>query len=148
MHSLLPAPGTRARSLTAAVALLAVIAAASWGSASLAQGASGDFDGDGREDRAVLRRDGDVQRVLVMLAARPGEPITVAELHVSDARAGDIYLNSVLPGDYTETDAGPDDPVSEVVTIEHDALAYGIAESSAWAVYWTGEAFARLELAD
>lgn len=135
------------RALTS-IPVIATIAAAGLATATNALEASGDFDGDGRADRAELRRDGDVQRVVVELAARPGETMVVHEFAVERVRGDLLELKTLPSGVYTTTSAGPGDPEPEGVEVRNDALGFGVPEGAQAMAYWTGDGFRTVWLSD
>lgn len=102
---------------------------------------SGDFDGDGRLDRAGFVGSGDAVRIEVRLAAWPGKVWLVPE---SQGRADALFLDRLQPGRHAplcDVDDGKRRPCASPVMVTTDAIGFGSPEASMAVAWWTGTAF-------
>ncbi|MBY0510139.1 MAG: hypothetical protein K2P94_08280 [Rhodospirillaceae bacterium] len=104
--------------------------------------AGGDFDGDGRPDRAevYLNRHTGKHAVFITLNAR-----AVARVYkVIEAPANllvRIGISRAVPGEYRNACASGKTCTPATFTTKHDGLAYFTFESAAQVVYWDGRGF-------
>jgi hypothetical protein len=106
--------------------------------------ASGDYDGDGRTDRAAFFETEDgVLALMVHRAAAPREPLT---LWGGDISSLPYYtVRTAPPGRYETACAlygGCGDAIPSEVTLTHNALmVLGSEHNSVLLYYWDGRAF-------
>ncbi len=133
------------------IMITAVIAACGLAGAAAAQNftsqmqATGDFDGDGLTDTAQMVSNDRGYHVTVTRGAAPRDPAVIAE---GPAERAPNTMNVVPPGEFRTTAAGPGEGRSEQIRTRGQALIYGTAESSSALVYWTGDEFRTVWLAD
>lgn len=102
---------------------------------------SGDFDGDGRPDRAGFFGNGNAVRIEVRLAAWPGRVWPAPE---SQGPAGVLFLARLPAVRHTslcDVDNGNRRPCAAPVTVRTDAIGFGAPEASMAVAWWTGKDF-------
>ena len=110
---------------------------------------TGDFDHDGRPDRAELRKRGGGYELIVTRASAPRHPHVVFSMK----RLGDFYLDKARPGRWKTACGkgyGPDEGhcTHRFVTLRGDTLDFGFKESSEAVALWTGKRFETVWLSD
>ncbi len=111
----------------------------------------GDFDHDGRMDRAELQlQHGGRYRLLVWRGARPGRPETV---DTDFDAASDIFLTKAKPGRWKTACGkgyGPDQVTCtrKFVRLTGDTIDFGVRESSEIVALWTGHRFEAVWISD
>lgn len=110
---------------------------------------AGDFDRDGRADRAVVRKSNGGYELVVTRAAAPRHPVVVFSMKA----AGNFFVDRARPGRWKTACGkgyGPDQDhcARRFVKISGDVLYFGFEESSEAVALWTGKRFEIVWLSD
>jgi hypothetical protein len=114
---------------------------------------SGDFDGDGLVDVALLlpsRKPGG-PTLLVAARRRPGGTWLIDALRSWDGDARGLFVSTVPPGEYATSEAlpGSSEP-NEVdrVVARYPGVASGLTEASGVAYFWDGARWVHVWISD
>jgi hypothetical protein len=121
--------------------------------------AEGDYDGDGRIDRALLLTsreefpDRGGRRILLVVAFGHENRWELSVLRdIDDANRNRLYVHTAPRGDFTRTESLPDPPNEpgevEGFTIEHAGVISGVTESSAVVHAWVGGCWKHVWISD
>ena len=112
----------------------------------------GDFDGDGRDDVALLQRSLSSGRVAVVFDRAEGARVMTAKAWsrtlAGDAGRSGFYITRFPAGSFKVPDFGGTGDTSSTVTLPHEGIEvsnYGKAATTYW---WNGEAFESVTTAD
>lgn len=112
----------------------------------------GDFDHDGRRDRAafVRARNGDY-KLVVWRAINPKRPVLVDAM--GDSHGEDLYLTKAAHGRWRTAcakgyDLGPEQCRYMSVRVRGDVLDYGTKEASESLALWNGRRFEIVAISD
>jgi len=111
-----------------------------------------DFDGDGRDDVALLQRSASAGRVVVVFDRADAPRVETAKqwsrMTAGDTGKSGFYLSRFPAGPYKVPDFGGSGDTSRTVTLAHEGIEvsnYGKAATTYW---WTGEKFDSVTTAD
>jgi hypothetical protein len=117
--------------------------------------ATGDFDGNGEADVALLLTPEAADRTLLVVARRLGASWQVDTLHAwgvgRPQERSRFYVKTVPPGQYRRTQAltGPSGPGERLIyRSKHQGIVSGVIESSSVAFFFTGKEWVHVWLSD
>jgi hypothetical protein len=111
-----------------------------------------DFDGDGRNDVALLQRSKGAGRVAVVFDDVDGPRVVVAKswdrMTAGDAGKCGFYLTRFRAGPFRVPDFGGSGDSGRVVTLEHEGIEVSNYGKTATTYYWNGHAFESVTTGD
>jgi len=111
-----------------------------------------DFDGDGRDDAALLQRSGSTGRVVVIFDRTDGARVATVR-DWSRVTSGDVgksgfYLSRFPAGPYKVPDFGGSGDTARTVVLEHEGIQISNYGKTATTYWWTGKKFQSVTTAD
>jgi hypothetical protein len=104
-----------------------------------------DFDGDGRDDVALLQRSGSAGRVVVVFDRAEGPRVaTVKEwsrMTAGDTGKSGFYVSRFPAGAFKVPDFGGSGDTARTVVLEHEGIEISNYGKTATTYWWTGEKF-------
>ena len=111
-----------------------------------------DFDGDGKDDVALLQRSKERGRVVVVFDRDPSPEVgTVKEwsrMTGGDAGKSGFYLSRFPAGPYKVPDFGGSGDTSRTVTLPHEGIEVSNYGKTATTYWWNGETFESVTTGD
>jgi hypothetical protein len=111
-----------------------------------------DFDGDGRNDVALLQRSKSAGRVAVVFDAPERPRVALAKswdrMTAGDAGKSGFYLTRFRAGPYRVPDFGGSGDSGRVVTLPHEGIEVSNYGKTATTYYWAGDRFESVTTAD
>jgi hypothetical protein len=111
-----------------------------------------DFDGDGRDDVALLQRSASTGRVVVVFDRTDGPKVANAR-EWSRVTSGDVgksgfYLSRFPGGPHKVPDFGGSGDTARTVTLAHEGIEISNYGKTATTYWWTGDKFDHVTTAD
>jgi hypothetical protein len=104
-----------------------------------------DFDGDGKDDVALLQRSREAGRVVVVFDRADHPRVetvrTWSRMTAGDTGKSGFYLTRFPAGPYHVPDFGGSGDTSKVVTLAHEGIEVSNYGKTATTYWWTGEKF-------